>query len=172
MGAATTQVQYFGGSPSLPAGANAETGIVWSREDTQTGTTAVPVPVLTATNYSWWKNLALVVTVTGTTHITNRRLVLAATPTTGLTMSYRAASYVQPTVANQIAAGVTNGAVPAGFTALSTSSSQYDNTSVSTGSTGVNGSMLQLVLGADASYAGGYGTSIGLSLLALLYDES
>jgi hypothetical protein len=96
MGAATVLAEL--GTTATPTWATAEGGLKWNREDTLTGTTPVPVPVATGTNYSWLKSLALRVTVAGTTAITNRRISLATSPATGLTFSWKdvaVASYAQ-----------------------------------------------------------------------------
>lgn len=92
--AATVQAQYANGAgPTL---ANAETGVKYNREDTQTGTTPIPIPGTTGTEFSWLKALALVVTATSTTNMSNRRFSLSATETAGLgVFFYGLANYSQ-----------------------------------------------------------------------------
>lgn len=172
--AATVQAQYFGASATLPAGVTAETGIKFNREDTQTGTTGtIPIPTATGTNYSWYKQLALAVTATSTTSMSNRRVALASNPATGLLIHFKgAATYVQASSGNMPAASGSNGAVPATYTQVTTSNQVWDNTSVSTGSTGQNGNFVLLVLGVDNTYAGGAGSAISLPNILLTYDEA
>lgn len=64
------------------------------------------------------------------------------------------------------------GTAPAGFTAITTSAVQYDNTSQSTASTGIGTALLlALLLAVDATYAGGPGTT-ALPNIILGYDEA
>src|SRR3954464_15517345 len=99
--AATVRASYFGGAGSEPAGVNAETGAKLNRDDTLTGTTPIPIPTATGTNYSWFKNLALEVTTLAATAISNRKLSLSGAPSAGLTLHFKAAAYTQPTGGNQ-----------------------------------------------------------------------
>src|SRR5687767_14388984 len=102
--AAVIRASYYGGNASEPAGASAEGGIKWNREDSQSGaSTPIPVPTATGTNYSWIKNLALEVTTVANpaTAITNRNIKLASAPSTGLTQGWKAAAYAQPTSGNK-----------------------------------------------------------------------
>lgn len=63
-------------------------------------------------------------------------------------------------------------AAPAGYTAITTSPVQYDNTSQITTSTGIGTALLLGVdLGVDGTYAGGAGTA-SLGSLVLGYDEA
>jgi hypothetical protein len=139
--AAVTRLDiYTGASPILTgasyAGVTAEGGIKMNREDTLTGTTPIPIPTATGTNYSWIKNLALDVTTTGTTNISNRRIYFGSAPSTGLFGFYKSVatgSYAQAASGNLPAASGSNGATPAGYTALATSlggSTAYDASSV------------------------------------------
>lgn len=64
------------------------------------------------------------------------------------------------------------GSAPAGYTAVTTSAVQYDNTSQSTGSTGIGSALLLgLELAVDATYGGGAGTA-SLGSLVIGYDEA
>lgn len=170
--AATVQVQIATGATATYA--NAETGIVFNREDTLAGTTPIPIPTSTGTNYSWIKNLCLSVTATSTTTISNRAIAMASTPTTGLTMDFKSlavASYAQAAAGNMPAAAGANGAVPSTYTAMTTANQIWDATSVSTGSTGVNGNLVVCVMGVDFSYTGGAGASIVAPTLNFSYNE-
>jgi hypothetical protein len=174
MGAATVQAQIgTGGSISL---ANAEGGITFQLADSATATTPpVSVPTATGTNYSWIKNLVLAVTGTGTTNITNRTIAMGSSPTTGLKLHFKdvaVASYAQAASGNRPTASGSNGATPAGYTAMTTSAQQYDNTSVATSGTGANGDLAVCVAGIDNSYVGGAGSAISLPTINLAYDEA
>jgi len=172
MAAAVVQLQVATGSgPTL---SNGESGFKYNREDTISGTTAVPIPTATGTNYSWLKWLALVVTTLGTTTMSNRRIQLSATETSGLAIFFQGnATYAQASSGNLPAASGSNGpATPAGFTRATTSLQVYDNTSTSTGSTGRNGTYCETVFGVDFTYAGGAGSAVALPDVRLVYDEA
>lgn len=172
MGAATCQGQI--GTGSSVSWANAETGFVFNLADNQTSTTPISIPTATGTNFSWIKNLVIAVTGTGTTSISNRNIFMSGSTTTGLQMFWKAvavASYAQAASGNRPTASGSNGATPAGYTLMTTSAVQYDNTSVATSSTGPNGSMAVCVLGVDNTYTGGAGSAISLPNILLRYDE-
>ena len=176
------QAQYFGASATLPAGANAETGIVFNREDTETGTTPIPVPVPPGVNYSWLKALALAVTTTSTTTISNRTVRTSTALPTGVGLHWKTDTQANwGTTFNQTggskAPADTSGAntattAPAGYTAVTTTPVQYDNTSQSSASTGIDSEMLLgLVIATDATNSLGPGTD-SLGNLILGYDEA
>ncbi len=173
MSAAICQGQI--GTGSSVSWASAEGGIKFNLEDTATGTTPIAIPTATGTNFSWIKNLVLSVTVTGTTTISNRRIDMSTTTTTGLALWWKAvavASYAQAASGNRPASSGSNGATPAGYTSMTTSLQVYDNTGVSTGSTGPNGSMAVCVTGTDNTYVSGPGNAIALPNILLTYDEA
>ncbi|MGZ6375357.1 MAG: hypothetical protein ACXWPI_11640, partial [Ktedonobacterales bacterium] len=129
----------------------------------------------TGTNYSWIKSLVLAVTTGGTTNMSNRRVSLSATPTTGLNLHFKGvavASYVQSASGNMPAASGSNGAVPATYTQATSSLQVYDATSTSTASTGPNGQMCVMVMGVDNTYVGGAGSAVSLPNIVLTYDEA
>jgi hypothetical protein len=172
--AATCQGQL--GTGATVSWANAEGGIKWNLADSGSDTTTpIAIPTATGTNYSWIKNLVIAVTGTGATTLSNRTIKMSGSPTTGLTLHWKAvsvASYAQSASGNRPASAGTNGATPSGYTLMTTSAVQYDNTSVSSGSTGPNGSMAVCVFGVDFSYAGGPGTNISVPSVVLSYDEA
>lgn len=173
MAAATCQGQC--GTGASVSWANAETGTKFNREDSLAGTTPIPIPTATGTNFSWIKNLVLAVTVTGTTNITNRRISMSAATATGLQLFWKlvaVASYAQAAVGNMPAASGSNGNTPAGYTLMTTSPVQYDNASVATSSTGPNGGMAVCVMGVDFTYVGGPGNAVALPSLIITYDEA
>jgi hypothetical protein len=173
--AAVIRASYFGGSAGEPAGASAEGGIKWNREDSQSGaTTNVPVPTATGTNYSWLKNLALEVTTVANpvTSITNRRIAIAGAQLAGVTQHWKAAAYVQAAVGNMPGAAGTNDAVPSTYTLITTTPTVYDNNAASGGTLGRNGSMLQVVTGVSFLFTAGGGSAHALPNLQLTYDEA
>lgn len=177
---ATVQAQIAtGAGPTLTS---AETGIVLNRVDTQTGTTPIPIPTATGNKYSYLKYLALVVTGTSTTNITNRRISWATTPATGLQgLWFNQATYTQNTGTQGNSAGnypaddtAANGTVPTGiaWAAMSTTPTLWDNTSVSTGSAARNGNYVQTCLQVSNAFAGGAGSATALPAITLTYDEA
>lgn len=170
--AATVRISYFGASGTEPAGANAEGGINFNLADSLTGTTPIQIPTATGTNFSWIKNLALEVTGTAATAITNRQVYLGGTPTSGLKVHFKQdATYNQAASGNRPSASGSNGATPSGYTALSTTPQTYHSGSVSAGSTGRNGDFCVVVCGVDNTYSAG-GGSAALPDLKINYDEA
>ncbi len=173
MGAATCQGQAgTGGSVSW---ANAEGGVTFNLADNITSTTPIAIPTATGTNFSWIKNLVIAVTVTGTTALTNRTIKMGSSPSTGLALFWKdvaVASYAQAASGNRPTASGSNGATPAGYTAMTTSAVQYDNTSHVSSASGPNGDMAVCVIGVDNTYVGGAGSAIALPNIVLSYDEA
>jgi hypothetical protein len=173
MGAATCQGQA--GTGSSVSWANAEGGVTFNLADSITSTTPIAIPTATGTNFSWIKNLAIAVTVTGTTAMTNRTIKTSGSLSTGLQLFWKAvavASYAQAASGNRPSSSGSNGATPASYTLMTTTATQYDNTSVATSSTGPSGSMAVCVLGVDNSYVGGAGNAISLGNIIVAYDEA
>jgi hypothetical protein len=171
--AATVQGRL--GTGSSVSWANAEGGIKFNLEDTILGTTPVPIPTSTGTNFSWLKNLGIYVTATGSTTINNRNIYMSGSPTTGLKLHWKdvpIGSYAQAASGNRPTSSGSNGATPAGYTNMTTSPAQYDNTGVSTGSTGLNGDMAVCVMGVDNSFSGGGGNATSLPSIIIAYDEA
>ena len=172
MGAATVQGQI--GTGSSVSWASAEGGITFNLADSATSTTPIAIPTATGTNFSWIKNLVLAVTSTGTTTISNRNIYYSGSLTTGLKLHWKdvaVSSYAQAASGNRPSSSGSNGATPAGYTTMTSSPAQYDNTSVATSSTGPNGDMCVVVLGVDNSYVSGPGSAISLPSIILQYDE-
>jgi hypothetical protein len=171
--AATLRISYFGANASEPAGASASGGFKFNTEDTQSGTAAVSRPLSTGTNFSWIKQLATEVTATAATAISNRKAYLSGAPTTGLLLHFKqAASYVQAASGNQPSASGSNGATPAGYTALSTTPQTYDSGSDAASGAGRSGDFCVLVAGVSNNYAGGAGNAIALPDFKIDYDEA
>ena len=172
---ATVQARVFTGA-SEGTGASAEGGVKFNREDTASGTTPIPKPTATGTNYSWNKNLGLYVTGGGgSTAITNRKVALAAAAATGLTLHFKdgGATYAQATSGNKPTDdGAANGATPTGFTAMTTSYQTWDAASEAATDSDRNGNLVTVVLGVDNTYAGGASTNVTLPDISLQYDEA
>lgn len=99
---------------------------------------------------------------------------MATSPSTGLTLHWKdvaVASYAQAASGNRPSSSGSNGATPAGYTAMTTTPAQYDNATVATSGTGPNGDMFVTVLGVDFTYTGGAGSAIALPNLTVTYDE-
>lgn len=167
-----------GSGPTLATCDNADSGsIKFGRDDAQSSSTGIPIPGSTGTHYSYLKYLLIDVTGTSTTSLSNRRISWASSPSTGLTgafkdqPTYTQNNGVQGTAAGNYPADAgSNGATPAGYTAMTTTPQLWDNTSVSTGSTGRNGDYCQTVLGVDNTFAGGPGAASLPNLVATV-DE-
>jgi hypothetical protein len=168
--AAITRIGYASGAG--PTFSNAETGIVYNREETLAGATN-PVVKLNATGtaFSWPKVLCLEVTTADTTSISNRRHHIASAPATGLRLWFRndGNTYTRATANAAVDSG-TNDSTPAGYTAAPTTATSYDATSV-TAATGRNGSYLSYAFGVSNLYLGGASTGVSLPSLTLTYDE-
>jgi hypothetical protein len=172
MGAAVCQAQA--GTGASVSWANAEGGVTFNLADNITSTTPIGIPTATGTVFSWIKNLVLYVTSTGTTHIDNRNIYMGSSPSTGLQFFWKdvaVGSYAQAASGNRPASSGSNGATPSGYTLMTTSAAQWDNTSVATSSTGPNGDMCVVVLGVSNNYVGGPGSAVSLPSLELQYDE-
>jgi len=173
MAAATCQAQI--GTGSSVTWANVEAGCKFNLEDNATGTTPIQIPTATGTNYSWIKNIVLAVTGAGTTTISNRRVSMATSPATGITLHWKGvavASYAQAASGNRPASAGSNGATPATYTLMTTTPAVYDSASVASSGTGPNGMMCVIVLGVDYSYAGGPGSAQAVPNIVITYDEA
>lgn len=180
MAGAVVRISYFGESASTPAGTSGETtGMCFNRNDTRSsGSAPVAIPTgVSGTNYSYPKYLALEVTTTGTTSISNRQVAMSSQPPAGLKLYWGTSSaYVQP--AANIAADTTGDDIdPDGattdWTLLTTSYVAYSTYSSDTAA-GKNGNYVKLGLGVSstATYLGGPGSAIALPNVTLQYDEA
>lgn len=171
--ASTVRVSYWnGGSDTAGAGATAEGGVKFNRANTLTGTTAIPIPTATGTNFSWEKFLGLEVTVDGSTTISNRKVHHASGLATGMELHFLGtATYHTPDGTDIADDGAADGANPAGYTAMSTTAQTYDATS-NASAVGLNGYYCAVVLGVSSNYAGGAGTNQAVPTLTFTYDEA
>lgn len=174
MAAATCQTRLGTGASVTWADAESA-GVKLNRYDSATDVTPIPIPATTGTKYSWIKNFVLYVTVTGTTSISNRRVSQSAATPTGVQLFWKTvavASYVQAASGNMPADDAADGHTPSGYTLMSTTPAQYDNASVSTGSTGPNGAMAVCCLGVSSTYTGGPDSAAVLPSFVITYDEA
>lgn len=166
----------------MPSGANAEGGATFNRADSLLGTTPIPIPTSAGVNFSYLKAFCLAVTATSTTTINNRTVRISAGMPTGLGLHWKTvaqaswgASLDQTSATKSPAdtTGSNNAATaPAGYTAVTTSGVQWDNTSQASSSTGIGSvPLLATLLAVDASFVGGGGSS-SLGTLVLGYDEA
>lgn len=144
----------------------------FGQSDAVSATGTVAIPTATGTNYGYYKNFYLDVTVAATTTstITNRRISLASGAPSGLALFFKAntGAYVAGT---SIASSGSNGpAVPVGYTTITTSTQVYDSANASSTATGKNGGYAQVAVGVDSTYAGSPGTTT-LPNIVFTYDE-
>lgn len=172
--AATVRLDYYGASATEPAGVTAESGFKYNRADSQSGTTPIPKPTATGTAFSHVKQLALNVTASFASAITDRGIKLSSSLTSGLTVGFLGhATYLDQTGGTGAGSDSgSNGAVPSGYTAVTTSNQTWHAGSVSAGSTGRNGNFCRLVLGVDNTYAGGAGSAIAIPDHVAQYTET
>lgn len=140
----------------------AVTAVVWSRVDDATGTTVIPTPTSTGTNFSFIKSFQVNITATGSLSMTNILFgKVANEATTGTKLWHRtdhaAGSYVQATAA-PTATGDNNTTAPAlnGTNAAVTAVPLISGppTTYSAGphsTTGRKGNLVEVALGVDAT---------------------
>jgi hypothetical protein len=181
--AATTNINRYTGAATAQVAVDVTAGLKITRDDSNTGTTAIPIPTSTGTVFSQELVLGLGVTGTGG-NISNRRLSLTGALPTGMHLWQRSASdatYVQGVAGTTLVpqAASTNDQYPnAGYssTELTTSLVVYDAASVAstvttnTAPATANGEFIRVVLGVDALCSLIGTNSAGVSL-QLTFDE-
>lgn len=172
---AATVVTYIA-TGAGPTTADAEaTGVVFSREDSATGTTAIPKPTATGTNFSWPKTLFLNVTAGGgSTSLSNRKIRVATAPSAGLELHFKdgADTYSQAAAEADVDNTSADGAQPTGYTAMTTTFQTWDAVSAAAVDATRNGNYVVVALGVSSNYAGGAGSGIALPDIELQYDEA
>jgi hypothetical protein len=171
--AAVVQAQQ--GTSTGPTLASAEGGVKFTKDDAiNSGTTPVNIPSATGTNYSWKKSFALVVTSGGgSTNLSNRKVKVASTPTTGLHLYF----HDQPTYAQAGSGDFTdsvasNNAVPSTYTEITTTLQTWHAGSAAATNSTRNGDWVEVALGCGSDYAGGAGSAIALPNIQCQYDEA
>jgi hypothetical protein len=140
------------------------TSVKFNREDTQSGTTAIPTPTSTGTNFSFVKTFQLHITATNGLTMTNAKVGKTANESvTGTKLWYRAdqSTYTQATAApastndnNVTAPAIPHSGDNTGVSAMSLISSApvyYTGGAGSGDSTGQKGNYVQVCLGIDAT---------------------
>lgn len=183
MASATIQVQVLHGSgPSL---ASAEGGVVWNRKDDESNTDRIPVPpAAPGSNYSNYKSFKLVVTVVGTTSISNIGVRKNAAEPSGSKLFYgtvgayaqctgtAAAQGNRPADSTSALAASPDPNTPASYTVVPTSFVMLDAGPYSTTTTGAKGSAIPICVGVSSAYAGGADSAAPQSSLIFQYSEA
>ena len=175
--AMVTRIDLLTGSG--PTVTNAITSVEWSREDTQSGTTEIPTPVSTGTNFSYIKTLQMEITTTNSLTMTNILFgKVAAETTTGTKLwrvtSHAVGSYTQATAApgstsdNNTTAPTMNGATGVALELISAPPSPYAAGGFS--STGRVGNIVEVCLGFDATNTTA-GTAVATPTLRFSWTE-
>lgn len=136
------------------------TAVKWSRVDDASGTTVIPTPTSTGTNFSFIKSFAIDITATGSLSMTDVLVgKVAAETTTGTKLwhvtSHAEGSYVQATAAptatgdNNTTAPTMNGASGTALGLISAPPSAYSTGPHTT--TGRKGNLVEVCLGIDAT---------------------
>lgn len=177
---ATVNFYYYGASASEPAGANAETGWKFNREDTQSGTSPIPIPTATGQNFSWHKNFAMNVSGTGT-NLSNFTIKCASAYNAGSYVGLRLwwaakSTYTQSTSAHLTDSASSNSTAPTNdlsvtFAAVTTSPQQWYAGPIAAGA-GRKGDFLYLALGVGYDYVQGGNSNFGLPNMTAAYDEA
>lgn len=148
--------QLTGASPTVTT----VTAVKWSRVDDATGTTVIPTPTSTGTNFSFIKSFMIDITATGSLQMTNVLVGKVASETTTGTKLWRVTShaegsYVQATAAptatgdNNSTAPTMNSASGTALELISAPPSAYAAGPFNT--TGRKGNLVELCLGVDAT---------------------
>ncbi len=174
--AIVAEIAYWNGA-SEGAGANAEGGLKFNKADTLTGTAPVTKPATAdGTAFSYIKCLGIkVTTADAAINLSNYRVYLGSAPATGLVIAADLSSGAFIDQTGGTGAGAdsgSDGALPTGFTALTTTPQVYDSGSDSGSPTGRKGDFCNVVLAVDTTYAGSGGTGVSLPTLNIDFDES
>jgi hypothetical protein len=171
--AATMRATYWSGAG--PSATTAEGGFKFNREETVAGTTPIPKPNATGTNYSYNKPISLEVTgADAGTSTSNRRIHRSSAPAAGITMWMRddADTYQRGNAVAAADNGTTNDATPSGYSAMPSSATVYDAASDSNAATGRSGDYVSVAVGISNLYLGGAGSAVAVPNIVLTYDES
>lgn len=175
----TTEIDLLTSSGPTVTNVNALT-VLFNRNDTYNGTTPVPTPIATGTNFSWVKTFQMNITATGSLSMTNILLgKVANEATTGTKLwhvnSHAVGSYVQastpPTATgdNNVTAPTVNSATASAVPLISAPPTAYSAGAFS--STGRVGNLIEVVCGYDATNTSA-GASISTPVLRWSWTES
>lgn len=155
--AMTTQILlYTGAGPSTAA----TTAVKWNRVDSEAGTTVIPTPTATGTNFSFVKSFRMDITATGSLSMTDLKIGKVATETTTgtklwHTTEHAVGAYVQATVApgatgdnNATAPDINSGSAEAALPLIGSAGvySAGPHSSIAT-----VGNLVEITLGVDAT---------------------
>ena len=161
---------------ATPTVASAESGIGFGLADgVDAGGTPITAPTETGTNYSWIKWLHLHVTANGgNSALSDREVAMDEAATTGFYLFFKAESaYDQADSGNKPTdSTASNGAVPAGYTAMTTSFQTWDADSEAATNDDENGDYLVVVAGIGADYAGSAAADAALPDILMRYLET
>ncbi len=156
----------------------AVTAVVWSRVDNATGTTVVPTPTSTGTNFSFIKSFKIQITTVNGLGMTNVMVGKVATEATTGTKLWRVTShttYVQATAAptatgdNNVTAPTMNSATGVALELISAPPTAYAAGPFTT--TGVQGNLVEVCAGIDATNSTA-GTAVAMPTLRWSWTES
>jgi hypothetical protein len=156
----------------------AVTNVVWSREDTATGTTRIPTPASTGTNFSYIKSMQINITTTNSLSMTAVMIGKVAAETTTGTKLWRVtshAAYSQATVAptatgdNNVTAPTMNAASGVALELITAPPTAYAAGPYTT--TGRQGNMVEICAGVDSTNTTA-GTAVGMPTLRWSWTES
>ena len=134
------------------------TAVVWSRVDNASGTTVIPTPTATGTNFSFIKSFKIQITTVNGLSMTNVLVGKVASEATTGTKLWRVtshATYSQATAAptatgdNNVTAPTMNGAAGTALELIAAPPSAYAAGPYT--STGVQGNNVEICLGVDAT---------------------
>lgn len=172
--AMTVQIDLAtGAGPSYAA----TTSVKWNRVDSEAGTTAIPTPLATGTNFSYVKSFQIDITATGSLTMTDVKVGKTASETTTGTKLWHVTShgsYTQATT-SPTATGDNNTTAPtvngASATALPLIGSAGVYSAGPHSTTGRKGNFVEVCLGVDATNTTA-GTSVATPTLRWQWTEA
>lgn len=156
----------------------ATTAVKWNRVDTEAGTTPIPTPTSTGTNFSFIKSFQVNITATGSLTMTDilfGKVATEATSGTKLWIVTSHASYTQATAVpsatgdNNTTAPTMNGASGTACPLISAPPATYSAGPHST--TGYKGNFVEVALGVDATNTTA-GTAVATPTLRWSWTEA
>lgn len=172
--AMTVQIDLATGATPTYTGVSS---VKWNLEDTQAGTTAIPTPTATGTNFSFVKSFQIEITATGSLNMTNVKVGKVASETTTGTKLWHVtshAAYTQATAA-PTATGDNNTTAPTVNAASATALPLIGSASVYAAggfnTTGRKGNVVEITLGVDATNTTA-GASVATPTLRWQWTES
>ena len=179
--AATIEADYYNGVG--PTRASAEAGFKFNREDTISGTTPIPIPTATGTNFSYHKAFALYCSAGGgSTSLLNRKIYTNGAPSDANAKLwwtlFATDTYSQATAVASADSGADNSTPATGtygqaWAAVPTTSgtaTTWDAATVAATNTTKNGKYLVVCCGVASIFAAGAG-SFALPDFKFQYDE-